>query len=147
MLADEVLNTPEQAIAFGRRLGKTIVMRKRPLRVRVSLSTNNASALQYRALFGVAYEVIGDATGYRKDELHDYYCRGYFGEKVFQVTMGEVVRETMRPIRTTTTNELGETDVIDAGDFANFYSFVQERAAQDIGVVVPDPDPKLRKVA
>ena len=51
--------------------------------------------------------------------------------------MGEKVT---RPVRTTTTNEAGERDVMPAADFANFYDMVQ-RVGAEIGVDVPSPYP------
>jgi hypothetical protein len=45
-----------------------------------------------------------------------------------------------RPVRTTTTNEQGERDVIGKLLMAEFYEFIQRRSAE-VGFDVPDPDP------
>ena len=91
---------------------------------------------QNAALFGVAYPALVEATGYTPDELHDAFCKRFFGT-VRELVMGEQV---IRPRRTTTTNADGERDVMPAGDFADFYAMVQMVGAE-AGVDVPDPDP------
>lgn len=91
---------------------------------------------QNHALFGVAYPALEAATGYTKDELHEAFCRRFFGT-VEREVMGQIVT---KPYRTTTTNERGERDVIPAHDFARFYDTVQQVGAE-AGIDVPDPDP------
>lgn len=91
---------------------------------------------QNAALWGVAYPVLAEATGYTPDELHDAFCRRFFGT-VEREVMGQIVT---RPRRTTTTNEAGERDVMPAADFARFYDQVQQVGAE-IGIDVPSPDP------
>lgn len=91
---------------------------------------------QNAALFGVAYPILTDATGYTPDELHEAFCRRFFGS-VDRDVMGQTVS---RARRTTTTNEQGERDVMPAADFARFYDMVQMIGAE-AGVDVPSPDP------
>lgn len=96
---------------------------------------------QNAALWAVAYPAIGNHCGYRRDDyefLHREFCKLYFG-KVPDPMLGD------RPKRTTTTNELGERDVIGKLDFARFYEFVQQVAAEKLGVNVPDPDKHWRQ--
>ncbi len=92
---------------------------------------------QNAAMFGVAYAAIMEATGVQGDaeqrQLHNDFCGEYFGW-----TEGPLGQR--RPVRTTTTNERGERDVIDTARMADFYAFVQRRAAE-YGIDVPDPDP------
>jgi hypothetical protein len=45
-----------------------------------------------------------------------------------------------RPVRTTTTNEAGERDVVDTVTMARMYDFIQ-RTAAGYGIDVPSPDP------
>jgi hypothetical protein len=45
-----------------------------------------------------------------------------------------------RPVRTTTTNEAGERDVVDTVTMARMYDFIQ-RTAAGYGIDVPAPDP------
>jgi hypothetical protein len=91
---------------------------------------------QNAALFGVAYPALTEATGYTPDELHDAFCRRFFGTIEVEI-MGQLVS---RPLRTTTTNEAGERDVMPAADFARFYDLVQQIGIE-AGVDVPSPDP------
>lgn len=130
-------NGPERAqvlanlIAFAQRLplGKS-------WRVEIKEARKERSGEQNAALWGVAYPALSDATGYTPDELHEAFCRRFFGTVEHEV-MGQVMT---RPRRTTTTNEAGERDVIGAGDFAKFYDMVQMVGA-GAGVDVPSPDP------
>lgn len=90
------------------------------------------SEIQNNALWGVAYKVISEHTGYDPAELHDYYLGERFGW-VVKTMFGQKKRVPNRRSRKLKTNE-----------FAEFYSFVQRRAATDVGIYVPDPDPRLR---
>lgn len=105
-------------------------------RIEIKEARRERSNDQNAALWGVAYPVLCDATGYTPDELHDAFCRKFFGTSQRNV-MGEVISA---PRRTTTTNEQGERDVMPAADFARFYDMVQQVGAE-IGVDVPSPDP------
>ena len=104
-------------------------------RVEVKEYRKDRTDAQNAALFGVAYPAFRD-TGYTPDELHDAFCRRFFGT-VEREVMGESVSA---PRRTTTRNERGERDVISRQDFSDFYRMVQQVGAE-AGVDVPDPDP------
>ncbi len=92
---------------------------------------------QNAAIFGLAYKVIMEATGLEGDaerkQLHRDFCGDFFG----WVTgpMGH-----RKPVRTTTTNERGDRDVIDTATMARMYDFIQ-RTAAGFGIDVPSPDP------
>ena len=92
---------------------------------------------QLGALFGVAYDVIMEATGLQGDaekkQLHRDMCGDFFGW-----ADGGLGRA--KPKRTTTTNEHGDRDVIDTQTMAAFYDFIQRKAAE-FGIDVPAPDP------
>lgn len=92
---------------------------------------------QNAATFGLAYKVIMEATGLEGDaerkQLHRDFCGDFFGW--VDGPMGQ-----RRPARTTTTNERGERDVIDATTMARMYDFIQRKAAE-YGIDVPSPDP------
>jgi hypothetical protein len=105
-------------------------------RIEIKEARKERSNDQNAALWGVAYPVLCDTTGYTPDELHDAFCRKFFGTSQRNV-MGELVSG---PRRTTTTNEQGEREVMPAADFARFYDMVQQVGAE-IGVDVPSPDP------
>lgn len=95
------------------------------------------SLQQNKAAFGLAYEVIMAATGLEgadeKRNLHRDFCKLFFGE--IDAGCGRT-----RPRRTTTTNEAGQRDVIDAKTMAAMYEFIQRKAAA-YGIDVPMPDP------
>jgi hypothetical protein len=105
-------------------------------RVEIKEARKERSGDQNAALWGVAYPVLSEATGYTPDELHDAFCRRFFGT-VEREVMGQLVT---RPRRTTTTNEAGERDVISTAEFSRFYDQVQQIGAM-AGVDVPSPDP------
>ena len=95
------------------------------------------TSLQNRALFGVAYKTLHQATGNDPEDLHCYFCGEFFGWHEYDV-MGQ---RRKRPLRTTTTNEHGERDVISTVQLSELYAFIQQRSAETVGVFVPDPDP------
>lgn len=91
---------------------------------------------QNHALFGVAYPALTESTGYTKDELHEAFCKRWFGT-VEREIFGQMVS---KPFRTTTTDENGKRDVIDAKTFSDFYADVQAVGAS-VGICVPEPEP------
>ena len=94
---------------------------------------------QNAALWGVAYPVFSQHTGYSADELHEVMCMGFFG-RLERVVMGNTI---VRPVRTTTTGIDGNRSVLTALEFSEFYAYVQRRGAE-IGLDIPDPDPERR---
>lgn len=91
---------------------------------------------QLGARFGLAYAVMMEPMGLRgrrdKEWLHEFMCGEYWG-------WHPTIRN--KPLRTTTTNERGEREVIDTAEAAKFWDFVVEWAARQIAVVIPDPNP------
>jgi len=92
------------------------------------------SDAQNAALFGYAYKLLSEFTGYTVPEIHDVMLRSYFGEMSKDV-MG---REIVKPYRTTTTDHEGKRAVLSKAEFADYFSHVQREAAQ-MGCVIPDP--------
>lgn len=92
---------------------------------------------QRRTLFGAAYGPIMAHMGLQgsddKRDLHTFFCRDFFGERMDSI--GRMV-----PIRTTTRNERGERDEITTVVALEMYAFIQRRASEQ-GIDVPDPDP------
>lgn len=92
---------------------------------------------------GVVCVLLSKAVGYEPDEIHEYLCGTYFGWR--QVACPKTpnnprgIRDV--PIRTTTTNAVGERDVLSKSDFADFVDFIQRFGAKH-GVYIPDPDPE-----
>lgn len=95
---------------------------------------------QNAALWGVAYPPIMEAMGLRgekeREEIHEYFCGEYFGWVEYQI----LDKRKARPKRTTTKGEDGKRDILSKMQMADFFAFVQQRAA-DNGIYVPDPDP------
>lgn len=143
-IADITVSTVDEAHSFCRRLLATLDARKCDLRVVLSIQRSTRSSLQNRALWGVAYKIVEESTGYRPYEFHDLMCRKHFGEVVVDIQGVKFSRAA----RTTTRDEDGKEEVINTLAFMEFYAFVQEWAALKLsGLVIPDPDPKLRKWA
>lgn len=104
---------------------------------------------QNRYLNGVAYKMIGDKTGYERDEIHEYFLGLFFGWKEKKVPRKPSNPKGIEsvPLRTTTTNEHGKRNVLSAEDFWKYVEFLQRFAAEKLHLVIPDPDPELRKAA
>ena len=116
--------------------------RDKDVRVTIGEAKKERSDDQNSALWGVAYKAIAEFTGYRAPELHDVMCRLYFGEVEVEV-MGRTV---IRPRRSTTIDEEGRKRKLSTVEFNAFYSFVQQQGAE-LGVWVPDPDPRWNERA
>lgn len=106
-----------------------------PWEVRVRPWARARSEAQNRTLFR-AYDILSEATGFTKDELHDVFCRRFFGT----VDREFAGVKTSRPLRTTTRDEMGSRDVLKAVAFSDFYAMVEQVAAE-AGVVIPPPLP------
>lgn len=109
----------------------------KPWLIDITKLVRKRSGLQRRALWGVAYKVICDETGYNDKELHILLCGEFFGWQVKDM-FGNKKRV---PVRTTTHDEDGKRDVITTEECAKYYKFIQGFAAE-YSVDVPDPDPK-----
>jgi hypothetical protein len=112
------------------------------LRITVEEARSERSIQQCRYLNGVAYKLIGDATGYERDDVSEFLCGAYWGwrEKRVPKKPGCPGGTESVPLRTTTTNENGKRDVLTWDQFADYVAFVQRFAASK-GIYVPDPDP------
>lgn len=110
-----------------------------PLDVEVKPHKQTRSSDQNAALFGLAYKTIREQTGNDIAELHQWACGEFFGWTEYEV-MGQ---RKKRPMRTTTTDEAGKRKVMSKTEFAEFFGFVQMKAAE-FGIFIPDPDPNWR---
>lgn len=106
-------------------------------RIEIRENRKERSLDQNAAMFGVAYATIMEATGLEGDaerkQLHRDFCGDFFGW--VNGPLGH-----RKPVRTTTTNEHGERDVIDTATMARFYDFIV-RTASEYNIVIPDPNP------
>jgi hypothetical protein len=102
---------------------------------------------QNRYLNGVAYKLIGEHTGYERNEIHEYFLGLFFGwteKKVPRKPSNPKGVESV-PIRTTTTNEEGKRSLLSTEEFWEYVEFLQRFAAEKLQMVIPDPDPALRR--
>lgn len=111
-------------------------------RITVEECRSTRSVQQCRYLNGVAYKLLGDATGYERDEISEYLCGAYWGWRDKRVPKKPSCPSGVEsvPVRTTTTNEAGKRDVLTWDQFSDYVAFVQRFAASR-GVFIPDPDP------
>lgn len=98
----------------------------REVKVSVSLHKGRRSDAQNRALWGVAYKVLSDATGNDKDDLHTYFLGEWGGWDVVDV-MGSKRRVPVK-----------RSSRLAPDEFREYYEFIQRRAAE-AGYYVPDP--------
>lgn len=112
-----------------------------PWQIEIKRHRKSRTEDQNAALWGVAYRVIREHTGNDADDLHTYFCGEYFGWVTANV-FGQMRRV---PRRTTTKAEDGKRAVMTTIEFADFYSFIQQRCAETQGINVPDPDPFWRE--
>lgn len=115
--------------------------KKHKVKVTVQMDRADRSQDQCEALWGLAYKILHDETGNDPEDLHAYFCGEFFGWVEYEI-MGQ---RRKRPKRTTTKDENGKRDVIDTVSFANLFDFIQRRAAETVGVHIPDPDPHWRQ--
>lgn len=113
-------------------------------KVNVEEAKSERSMQQNRYLFGVAYPLISEATGYEKEDVHASLLGKHFGTKLKRVPKSKFNREglTEVPLRTTTTNENGRRSVLGKIPFSEYVAFVQRFAAEQLNIVIPDPDPE-----
>ena len=90
------------------------------------------------ALLWAMYEPIAEAMGYDREDMHVYFCGRMWGWKDVKVPKTPRNPEGLAsvPVRTTTRDENGKRNVIDAATFARFVDMVDRVAAQ-AGVYVP----------
>ena len=109
----------------------------KPYLIDITRLKKKRTSLQNRALWGCAYKVVCEETGYHPEKLHELMCGEYFGWKR-ESLFGQI---TKVPVRTTTKDIDGERDVIDREELSKFYLAIQAFCAPH-GVDVPDPDPE-----
>jgi hypothetical protein len=112
----------------------------KPVNVRLSIARPERTPAQCRYLNGVAYALLCKHAGYERDDVSEYLCGLYFGWREKSLPGG---RTEQVPIRTTTTDEDGNRDVLEGQPFWDFVDWVQRFGAKH-GVVIPDPDSHYR---
>ena len=121
--------TSRERIADNLRAFVLSALPGKELRVEVCEYRKRRSQDQNAALWGVAYKTLSDATGNDPDDLHTFFLGEWGGWETVQV-MGQVRRVPKR-----------RSSKLKTVEFSDFYAFIQQRAAETVGVYVPDPDP------
>lgn len=124
-----------RALDFLQRLPDT-----KSWRIEVTMHRKTRTTEQNAALWGVAYPALSEATGQPVNDWHEYMLGEYFGWVEYSL----FGKRKLRPARTTTTGFNGEDSKLSTVEFADFYDFIQRRAAEN-GICVPDPDPFWRE--
>ena len=116
-------------------------------RVVITPAKSKRSDDQNRYLNGCIYKILGEATGYERDDISEYCCGLYWGwrdKRVPRTPRNPTGIESV-PVRTTTTDEQGQRDVLRWDAFADYVAFLQRHFAQlDKPIFLPDPDPHWR---
>jgi hypothetical protein len=118
-----------ERIADNLRAFVMAAMPGKKLRVEVSEYRKRRSDDQNRALWGVAYKTLHDATGNDPEDLHEFFLGEFFGWEIRDV-LGQKRKVPMR-----------RSSKLSTVEFADFYAFIQRRSAETVGVFIPDPDP------
>lgn len=118
---------------------------KKAHRIIVKQEADDRTIQQCRYLNGVPYKLLSDATGYERDDISEYMCGSYWGWKQVRVprTPSNPRGIEDRPVRTTTTDEQGQRDVLGEREFWEYVEFCQRFGARH-GVYIPDPDPSYK---
>lgn len=114
----------------------------KPVRVKWEIARPDRTPAQNRYLWAVPYELLHEATGYEKEELHEWFCGARWGwvDKPCPKTPSNPRGIKSVPVRSTTTDENGEHDICSAEDFVKIWEHAQ-RVGSKLGVVIQDPDP------
>jgi hypothetical protein len=114
---------------------------KLPLEVSAKAWRKERTHPQNAYLFGVCYPAIGDVMGYTVDDLHEWVCGTFFGwvdRKCPKTPRNPEGIESV-PFRTTTRDENGKRDVMDAEAFGRLLETVVFPAAAKCGAYIPEP--------
>ena len=91
---------------------------------------------QNKALWGLAYKILKAETGEGVNLWHEYILGEHFGWREIRL----FGKRKIVPARTTTTDYDGKESPLSTIEFADYFEFIQCRAATN-GIHIPDPDP------
>lgn len=112
----------------------------KPVNVKFGIARPERSPKQCRYLNGVAYKLLSEHAGYEPDEIREYLLGQFFGWREKTLPGG---RTEQVPMRTTTTDEDGNRDVLEGKPFWDYVDWIQRVGARH-GVFIPDPDPNYK---
>lgn len=98
------------------------------------------TASQRGAIFGLAYVVVTDHTGFTKDEVHEFFLGEYFG----WVEVDFLGKKVNKPARTLTTDFDGKRHKLTKRETADYFTFIQNYCGHK-GITIPDPDPLWKR--
>lgn len=115
---------------------------KHPIRLKFEVARPDRTPPQNRYWWAVPMELLHQATGYEKEELHEWFCGSRWGwiDRRCPKTPANPRGIESKPIRTTTTNENGEPDICSMEDFTAMWAHAQRLGAKH-DTIIPDPDP------
>lgn len=105
----------------------------KPLRVTVEEEKKERTNPMNRRMWAV-HELAADYCGMTREEIHREMCCAYWGEKLIETPIGTI----RRPMRTTTTNEAGERDVLAGEPFMRWLDWLEAKYANELGIWLGD---------
>ncbi len=118
---------------------------KKAHRIIIKQEADDRTIQQCRYLNAVPYKLLGDHFGYERDDISEQMCGLYWGWRERKIPPRPNNRRGIEdvPMRTTTTDENGERDVLDMKAFWEYVEFLQRFGAK-YSVFIPDPDPSYK---
>src|SRR5688572_10820531 len=118
-----LLRRDGQIAKIGRFLA--LLKQDKAWRITVEEAKSTRSIQQCRFLNGVLYKALIDKTGYERDDISDYCCSLYWGEREKRVPRSTNYPKGIKmvPCRTTTTDENGKRDVLKWDAFSDYVAF------------------------
>jgi hypothetical protein len=115
---------------------------KKPLRIEYKIAMPDRTPAENRYLWAVPYQLLSDASGYEKSEIHEWNCGEQWGWKNKRVPIkpSNPTGFESVPIRTTTENADGEPELCSEEEFLQMWARAQRLAAVKFDIIVPDPD-------
>lgn len=105
----------------------------KPVQVTLGPMSKRRTDRANRWYWGQILELMSVKTGHTPDELHEY-CKARFIPKRLAICDGNGVVIDDRVIG-------GSTTKLNTADMANYCEEIRRFAAEDLGLVIPDPDP------
>lgn len=108
----------------------------KPVELTLKAKSSRRSDRQNAWYWGQILELLSEKTGYTPDELHEY-CKARFIPKRLAICDGNGVVVDDRVVGGTTTK-------LSAGEMADYLEAIRKFAAEELYLLIPDPDPAWR---